>query len=81
VFVAVAMFDDHHVLVMAAPAVIAIVVAMIAVLGARAVVTIAVSDHDVLSARNRRHSYRYRTDCGKNISKLLHVVLLHSGED
>jgi hypothetical protein len=73
VFVVVAMFDDHHVVVMAAPAVIAVVVAMIAILGARAVVTVAVSDHDVLSACNRRRCDRDRAKCGKNVSKPLHV--------
>ena len=37
-------------------------------------------DHDGLGAGNGRRRDGDRTDCGDNVSKFLHVVLLHVSE-
>ena len=65
-FVAVAL-DDHRPVVMV-PVVMPIMM------------TVAF-DHNGLSAGNGRRRDSDRTECGDNISKFLHVVLLHVSED
>src|SRR6266700_4128080 len=86
--VLVAMFDDHDPVAMMPPtlmpATVAMLaeVAMLAVFGTGAVaVMVAMLDHDGLGAGNRRRRNRHRTERGDDISKLLHVVLLHFTKD
>jgi DNA-binding response OmpR family regulator len=72
------MLDDHNpVGVAMAPALVPAAVAMFAEFGPRAeVMMVAVPDHDVLSTCNRWRRDGNRAKRGKNVSKLLHVVLL-----
>jgi hypothetical protein len=66
-----AVLDDHYLVVMAVPA----VVAMSAEFGARAVaMVIAVSDHNGLGAGDRRRRNSDHPKGGNDVSKLLHVV-------
>jgi hypothetical protein len=64
-----AMFDDHHLVVMAP--------AMIAMHPVITMHMIVMPDHDGLGTCNRRRGNSDRAKRGDNVSKLLHVVLLH----
>jgi hypothetical protein len=71
---------DHDYLVVVAPAMIAMptVIAMLTEFGARVhMVAVAMLDHNGLSTRNRRRRNGNRAKRGDNVSKLLHVALLH----
>jgi hypothetical protein len=69
------MLDDHHP-VAVAMAIVPAMIAMAAKFGPRAVM-VAVSDHNVLSTRNRRRRDGDRAKHSKKVSKLLHIVLPH----
>src|ERR1700730_3153733 len=81
----VMMLDDHHLITVAmAPAFVPAAVAMFAELSPRTgaimiavAIVVAVADHDVLGACDRRRGDRDGAECGNHISKLLHAVLLH----
>jgi hypothetical protein len=67
-----AMLDDHHVVVMGVPT----VVAMHFGTRAETAMMVAVPDHNGLGAGNRRGCDGNGGQCGNHISKLLHSVLL-----
>jgi hypothetical protein len=71
------MLDDHHPVAVAMALIMPAAIAMAAKFGPRAVM-VAVSDYNVLSTRNRRCRDGDRAKRGKNVSKLLHIVLLLS---
>ena len=73
------LLDNHHLVgAMMAPASVQAEVPMFAELGTRAHLMMGTAlDHDGLSAGNRRRRDSNRAKGGKNVSKLLHVVLLH----
>jgi hypothetical protein len=80
----VMMPSDYHLVTVMTPAFVPAVVAMLAGLGPRTevimiavAIVVAVADHDVLGACDRRRGDRDGAECGNHISKLLHVVLLH----
>jgi hypothetical protein len=80
------MLDDHHPVIVAAPTVVAMFpevamfaeVAMLAEFGTRAeTIMVVMLDHQGLSTRNRRRRNGDRAQRCENVSKLLHIVLLH----
>jgi hypothetical protein len=73
-----AMLDDHHpVAVVMMPALIMpATIAMAAEFVTRAVM-VAVPDYNVLRTRNGRRRDSKRANGGNDVSKLLHIVLLH----
>ena len=60
-----AMLDDHHVVMVMMPAVVAMHIAVMAA-----------SDHNGFSTGDRRRRDGNGGKCGNHVSKLLHVVLL-----
>src|ERR1700676_2337352 len=75
------LLDDHHLVgVVMTPAAMHAEVPMFAELGTRTKKMMLVGtalDHDGLGARNRRRRNSDNAKGSKNVSKLLHVVLLH----
>ena len=70
------LLDDHHPVAVAMAFIMPAMIAMAAKFGPRAIM-VAVSDYDVLSTCNRWRRDGDRAKRGKNVSKLLHTVLLH----
>jgi hypothetical protein len=73
------MLDDHHPVAVAMTFTMPAMIAMAAKFAPA--VMVAVSDYKVLSTCNRRRRDGDRAKRGKNVSKLLHIVLLLSEDE